>query len=155
MLEVGSAAPDFSLPDQNDNQLSLSSLKGNWVVLYFYPKDLTPGCTTEACNFQEALPDFSNIDAVILGVSKDSVKQHKKFANKNNLGFSLLSDKHGTVCEDYGTWVKKSMYGKEYMGINRSTYLIDPECKIAKVYPKVKPKEHHSEVLNDLQELKK
>lgn len=155
MLEVGSAAPDFSLPDQNDNQLSLSSLKGKWVVLYFYPKDLTPGCTTEACNFQESLPDFSNIDAVILGVSKDSVKQHKKFADKNNLEFSLLSDEHGTVCEDYSTWVKKSMYGKEYMGINRSTYLIDPEGKIAKVYPKVKPKEHHSEVLNDLHELKK
>jgi len=155
MLEVGMAAPDFTLPDQNEQQISLSSLKGKWVVLYFYPKDLTPGCTTEACNFQEALPDFSKIDAVILGVSKDSVKQHKKFADKYNLNFSLISDEDGTVCEDYGTWVKKSMYGKEYMGINRSTYLIDPEGKIAKVYPKVKPKEHHEEVLADLNALKK
>ena len=154
MLEAGTKAPDFTLPDQNGNEVSLSSLKGKWVVLYFYPKDLTPGCTTEACNFQEALPDFSNIDAVILGVSKDSVKQHKKFADKYNLEFSLLSDENNTVCEDYGTWVKKSMYGKEYMGINRSTYLIDPEGKIARVYPKVKPKEHHGEVFEDLKALK-
>ena len=154
MLEAGTRAPEFTLPDQNGNEVTLSSFKGKWVVLYFYPKDLTPGCTTEACNFQEALPDFSKIDAVILGVSKDSVKQHKKFAEKYNLQFSLLSDENSTVCEDYGTWVKKSMYGKEYMGINRSTYLIDPEGKIAKVYEKVKPKEHHAEVLADLNDLK-
>jgi peroxiredoxin Q/BCP len=159
MLEVASKAPDFTLPDQNENTLTLSSLKGKWVVLYFYPKDDTSGCTTEACNFQSLLPDFSNIDAEIIGVSKDpvkkhKVKKHKKFADKYNLKFTLLSDENGTVCEDYGTWVKKSMYGREYMGIQRSTYLIDPNGKIAKVYPKVKPKEHHTEVLADLNELK-
>jgi len=154
MLEVGSIAPDFSLPDQNDNTVALSSFKGKWIVLYFYPKDDTPGCTTEACNFQNALPDFSTIDAVVLGVSKDPVKKHKKFVDKYNLQFTLISDENGTVCEDYETWVKKNMYGREYMGINRSTYLVDPQGKIAKVYPKVKPKEHHTEVLADLNELK-
>jgi len=154
MLEVGSIAPDFSLPDQNDNTVALSSFKGKWIVLYFYPKDDTPGCTTEACNFQNALPDFSTIDAVVLGVSKDPVKKHKKFVDKYNLQFTLISDENGTVCEDYETWVKKNMYGREYMGINRSTYLVDPQGKIAKVYPKVKPKEHHTEVLASLNELK-
>jgi peroxiredoxin Q/BCP len=154
MLEVGSKAPEFSLPDQNEKIVTLSTLKGRWVVLYFYPKDDTSGCTTEACNFQSVLPDFSNIDAEIVGISKDPVKKHKKFADKYNLQFTLLSDENGTVCEDYGTWVKKSLYGREYMGIQRSTYLIDPDGKIAKVYPKVKPKEHHTEVLADLKEIK-
>jgi peroxiredoxin Q/BCP len=154
MLDVGSKAPEFSLPDQNEKIVTLSSLKGKWVVLYFYPKDDTTGCTIEACNFQSALPDFTNIDAEIIGISKDSVKKHKKFADKYDLQFTLLSDENGNVCENYGTWVKKNMYGREYMGINRSTYLIDPEGKIAKVYPKVKPKEHHTEVLEDLNALK-
>lgn len=154
MVEAGTKAPDFSLPDQDGKTHQLNAYHGKWVVLYFYPKDLTPGCTTEACNFQESLPSFQNIDAVILGVSKDSVKQHKKFAAKHQLNFALLSDENSDVCEKYGVWQKKSMYGKEYMGINRSTFLIDPQGNIARVYPKVSVKQHHEEVLDDLKQLK-
>jgi len=154
MLEAGTKAPDFSLTDQDGKNHQLSDYKGKWVVLYFYPKDLTPGCTTEACNFQDSLPSFKNIDAVIIGVSKDSVKQHKKFADKYQLNFALLSDENSDICEKYGVWQKKSMYGKEYMGINRSTFLIDPQGKIVRVYPKVSVKQHHEEVLNDLKQLK-
>ncbi|MGD9489778.1 MAG: thioredoxin-dependent thiol peroxidase [Calditrichaceae bacterium] len=153
MLDVGKKAPDFILPNQEGKSVSLSSHRGKWVVLYFYPKDMTPGCTTEACNFQESLPDFKSIDAVILGISKDSVERHKKFANKHDLEFHLLSDDEGNVCETYGTWQLKKLYGREFMGIVRSTYLIDPDGVIAKVYPKVKVKEHHTELLNDIQSL--
>ena len=154
MLEVGSMVPKFSMPDQNGKTHNIADYKGQWVILYFYPKDLTPGCTTEACNFQESLPDFNSIDAVIFGISKDSITQHKKFADKYNLKFSLLSDENSDVCEQFGVWQKKSMYGKEYMGIVRSTFLISPEGKIAKVYPKVNVNEHHAEILNDLKELR-
>lgn len=154
MLKAGSMVPKFSLSDQNGKIHNIADYKGHWVILYFYPKDLTPGCTTEACNFQEALPDFNAIDAVIFGISKDSAAQHKKFADKHNLQFSLLSDERSDVCEQFGVWQKKSMYGKEYMGIVRSTFLINPEGKIAKVYPKVDVKEHHAEILNDLKELR-
>lgn len=154
MLEAGSMVPKFSLPDQNGKTHNITDYKGKWVILYFYPKDLTPGCTTEACNFQEALPDFNSIDAVIFGISKDSADRHKKFADKYNLQFSLLSDEKSDVCEQFGVWQKKSMYGKEYMGIVRSTFLINSEGKIAKVYPKVNVKEHHAEILNDLKELR-
>ena len=154
MLEIGKSVPQFSLPDQDGKIHNIKDYKGQWVIIYFYPKDLTPGCTTEACNFQEALPDFNSIDAVIFGISKDSVKQHKKFANKYNLQFSLLSDENSDVCEQFGVWQKKSMYGKEYMGIARSTFIVNPDGKIVKVYPKVNVKEHHSEILNDLKELK-
>ena len=153
MLEAGSMVPKFSLPDQNGKVHNIEDYKGQWIIIYFYPKDLTPGCTTEACSFQEALPDFNSIDAVIFGISKDSVALHKKFADKYNLQFSLLSDENSDVCEQYGVWQKKSMYGKEYMGIVRSTFLVNPEGKIAKVYPKVNVKEHHAEILNDLKEL--
>jgi len=146
MPEIGSTAPDFTLKDQDDNSITLSALKGKWVVLYFYPRDLTPGCTKEACNFQEALPDFKSLNAEIIGVSKDTVKTHRKFADKHNLDFTLVSDEEGIVCEDYGVWQKKSLYGKSYMGIVRSTFIIDPQGKIAKVYPKVSVKEHHTEV---------
>ena len=154
MLEVGTMAPDFTLPDQDGKPVSLSDFKGQWVVLYFYPKDMTPGCTTEACNFQEALPDFQQTEAVVLGVSKDSVERHKKFAQKYHLQFPLLSDAQSNVCETYGVWGKKKLYGREYMGITRSTFIIDPEGKIVKVYPKVKVKTHHEEVLADLKALK-
>ena len=154
MLEIGKSIPQFSLPDQDRKIHNIKDYKGKWVIIYFYPKDLTPGCTTEACNFQEALPDFNSIDAVIFGISKDSVKQHKKFANKYNLQFSLLSDENSDVCEQFGVWQKKSMYGKEYMGIARSTFIVNPDGKIVKFYPKVNAKEHHSEILNDLKELK-
>lgn len=153
MLEAGVLAPDFKLPDQDGNEISLSAKKGKWVVLYFYPKDLTPGCTTEACNFQEALPDLGSLNAEVIGVSKDSVKSHRKFADKYNLAFTLVSDENGTVCEDYGVWQKKSMYGKEYMGIVRSTFIIDPQGKVAKVFPAVKVKDHHTEIQDTLKEL--
>lgn len=154
MLEVGQAAPAFSLPNQNNETVKLSDFKGKYVVLYFYPKAMTPGCTTETCNFEQALPDFKNINAVILGASKDSVARQKKFADKHNVQFDLLSDENGTLCEDYGVWQQKKLYGREFMGIVRSTFIIGPDAKIIKVYPKVKVKEHHSEVLSDLTALK-
>jgi len=155
MLKTGDVIPKFSLPDQDGKVHDISDYKGRWLVIYFYPKDMTSGCTTEACNFQESLPDFDSIDALIFGISKDSVKSHKKFAEKYNLQFTLLSDENSDVCEQFGVWQKKSMYGKEYMGIARTTFLINPEGQVAKVYPKVKVKEHHKEILSDLNELKK
>jgi peroxiredoxin Q/BCP len=150
MLKQGISAPDFSLPDQNGKEHKLSDYQGQWVVLYFYPKDMTPGCTTEACTFRDEFSDYKRAKVVILGVSKDSTKRHAKFAEKYQLPFDLLSDESGEVCEKYDVWKEKSLYGKKYMGILRSTYLIDPQGKIAKVYPKVKVKEHASEILNDL-----
>ncbi len=153
MLDVDTTAPDFTLPNQNEENIALSQFKGKWVILYFYPKDMTPGCITEACTFQESMPDFSKIDAVILGVSKDSIARHKKFAEKYNLQFPLLSDENDHVCETYETWQKKKLYGREFMGIVRSTYIIDPQGKIAKVYPKVKVKEHADEVLTFLKNI--
>ncbi len=154
MLETNSNAPDFILNDQNNQQVKLSDFKGKWVVVYFYPKAMTPGCTTEACNFQESFPNFTELDAVILGVSKDPVARQKKFADKYQLQFPLLSDEQGEVCRAFGVWQKKKLYGREFMGIVRSTFIIDPQGKIAKVYPKVKVKEHHTQVLNDLKELR-
>lgn len=153
MLKDGTIAPDFSLPNQSGELYSLSQFKGKWIVLYFYPKDLTPGCTTEACSFRDEFDGFEKLNATVIGISKDSTKQHQKFADKYELPFHLLSDEHGSVCEDYDVWKEKSMYGKKYMGINRSTYLINPEGKIVKVYPKVKPKDHTLELLNDLKNL--
>ena len=150
MLEVGTTAPDFTLPNQHDKEYTLSDYKGKWVVLYFYPKDMTPGCITEACTFRDELPDFSKIGAEIFGISKDSVARHKKFAEKYDLPFSLLSDENGNVCETYETWQKKKLYGREFMVIVRSSYIIDPKGNIAEVYPKVKVKEHAAEVLDFL-----
>ena len=154
MLEQGSVAPDFTLSDQNGKNHSLSEYRGQWVIVYFYPKDLTPGCTTEACNFRDDFPNFQKLNTVILGISKDSVKRHATFAEKYKLPFLLLSDEDGKVCEKYKVWKEKSMYGKTYLGIVRSTYLIDPEGNISRVYPKVKVKEHASELLSDLKMLK-
>ena len=154
MIEAGTNAPAFSLPDQHGKVHQLSDYKGKWVILYFYPKDMTPGCTVEACNFRDDFPAFGNLDAVILGVSKDSVTRHKKFAEKYELPFTLLSDEDGSMCEAYGVWKEKSLYGKIFMGINRSTFLIDPSGKIARVYPKVKVKEHAAELLQALNDLK-
>ena len=154
MLEQGSSAPDFTLPDQSGQNHSLSDFRDQWIIIYFYPKDLTPGCTTEACNFRDDFPNYQKLNTTILGISKDSVKQHAKFAEKYKLPFLLLSDESGEVCEKYGVWQEKSMYGKKYMGIVRSTYLVDPKGTIARVYPKVKVKEHATELLQDLQSLK-
>ena len=154
MIEAGTSAPAFSLPDQNGKVHQLSDYKGKWVILYFYPKDMTPGCTVEACNFRDDFPAFGTLEAVILGVSKDSIDRHKKFAEKYDLPFTLLSDEDGSMCEAYGVWKEKSMYGKTFMGINRATFLIDPSGKIARVYPKVKVKEHAAELLQALNDLK-
>jgi peroxiredoxin Q/BCP len=153
-LEQGSKAPDFTLPDQSGRSHSLSDFQGKWIVLYFYPKDMTPGCTTEACNFRDDFSTFENLDTIILGISKDSVKRHATFADKYDLPFLLLSDESGEVCEKYGVWKKKSLYGKTFMGIVRSTFIIDPGGKIVRIYPKVKVKEHASELIKDLQSLK-
>jgi peroxiredoxin Q/BCP len=154
MLAQGIKAPDFSAKDQNGKDHKLSDYIGRWVVLYFYPKDLTPGCTTEACNFRDDLPEFNKLDAAIIGVSKDSVQKHLKFAKKYDLPFTLISDEKGTICETYGVWQEKSLYGKKYMGINRSTYLIDPKGKIARVFPKVNVKSHAEEIKQAITDLK-
>lgn len=153
MLDQGIQAPEINLPDQNGKKHKLSDYRGQWIVLYFYPKDLTPGCTTEACNFRDEFPAFQKAKAAIFGISKDNVKRHTKFAEKYQLPFYLLSDESGEVCNTYDVWKKKSLYGRSYMGIIRSTYLIDPQGTIVKVYPKVKVKEHAEEVLRDIAEL--
>lgn len=153
MLKIGDIAPDFNEQDQNGNTITLSSKKGKWVVLYFYPKDMTPGCTTEACNFQEHLPDISALNAEIIGVSKDSISKHKKFADKYNLNFTLVSDINGKICDAYGVWKEKSLYGKSFMGIVRTTYIIDSQGVVRKIFPKVQVKEHHLEIQQSLQEL--
>jgi len=146
-VDIGNAAPDFSMPTDGGGTIKLSDLKGKKVVLYFYPKDDTPGCTKEACGFNEALPDFSGVDAEIIGVSKDSVKKHDKFKNKYSLDFTLASDEEAGVCEDYGVWVEKSMYGKKYMGIERATFLIDKDGVVQNVWRKVKVPGHVDTVL--------
>lgn len=150
MIKVGQSAPLFKLPDQEGDMHSLSDYRGKKVLLYFYPKDDTPGCTTEACNFRDGYQEFAKMGLVILGVSKDSVKSHKKFADKFSLPFPLLSDETGEVVEKYGSWGKKKFMGREYMGIFRNSFLIDEEGKIAKVYEAVKPAHHVSEIHKDV-----
>ena len=145
---VGNQAPDFTLPRDGGASVALSDLRGRTVVLYFYPKDDTPGCTKEACGFRDALPDFSAMDAEIIGVSKDSVAKHDKFKAKHDLPFTLLSDADGDVCEAYGTWVEKSMYGKKYMGIDRATFLIDADGTLRAEWRKVKVPGHVDAVLD-------
>lgn len=146
-VNEGDKAPDFSLPTDGGGSVSLKDLKGKAVVLYFYPKDSTPGCTKEACGFRDLMPDFSKVDAEIIGVSKDSVKRHDNFKAKYELPFRLASDEDGDVCERYGVWVEKSMYGKKFMGIERATFLIDAKGKVRKVWRKVKVSGHVEEVL--------
>ncbi|MDY0242974.1 MAG: thioredoxin-dependent thiol peroxidase [Rhodospirillaceae bacterium] len=146
-IEAGANAPDFTLPTDGGSSVTLSALKGRTVILYFYPKDDTSGCTAEACAFQEALPDFSGAGAVVIGVSKDSPSRHDKFKAKYSLGFTLASDEEGRVCEAYGVWVEKSMYGRKYFGIERSTFLIDGQGRIVRVWRKVKVAGHAAEVL--------
>jgi peroxiredoxin Q/BCP len=143
----GKKAPAFTMPTDGGGTISLKDLKGRKVVLYFYPKDDTPGCTREACGFRDALPDFGKVDAAIIGVSKDSVARHDRFKARYELPFTLASDADGTVCEKYGTWVEKSLYGRKYMGIERATFLIDGEGVVRKVWRKVKVAGHADEVL--------
>jgi len=152
-LEEKQKAPDFTLPDQGGAAHTLSDYRGSWVVVYFYPKDNTPGCTKEACAFRDSFPDFKKLKAVVLGVSVDSVGSHDKFAARHELPFTLLSDEEKKVVKAYGVWGKKKFMGREYMGTVRTSFLIDPDGAIAKIYRKVKPAEHADEILADLGEL--
>ncbi|MBI2448470.1 thioredoxin-dependent thiol peroxidase [Candidatus Microgenomates bacterium] len=148
-------APEFTLSDQKGEKHSLSDYKGRWVLLYFYPKDDTPGCTTEACTLRDNFADFKKAGIVVLGVSTDGVKSHDKFAKKYELPFTLLADEEKKVVALYGVWGKKKFMGREYMGTNRMSFLINPEGKIAKIYEKVKPAEHAGEVLGEVKKLRK
>ena len=150
-LKIGDKAPPFSLPDQNGTPHSLKDYKGKWVLLYFYPKDNTPGCTVEACTIRDTYGDFENMGTIVLGVSTDSVASHGKFADKYDLPFPLLADEQKELVKAYGVWGKKKFLGREYMGTNRMSFLIDPAGKIAKVYESVKPPKHAKEVLEDLE----
>ncbi len=154
-LSVGTVAPNFSLSDQDSKIHALSDYAGKWVLLYFYPKDDTPGCTIEACTLRDSWKEFAPLNAVVLGMSVDSPKSHAKFVEKYKLPFTLLADEDKKVVAAYGVWGKKKFMGREYMGINRVSYLIDPVGTIVKVYETVKPMEHASEVLKDLVELQK
>lgn len=146
-IAEGISAPDFTLPTDAGDTLTLSSLRGRWVVLFAYPKDDTSGCTVEACEFRDALPRFDASKAVILGISPDSVKSHVKFKAKYELPYTLLADEDKTVLQAYDVWKEKSMYGKKYMGVERTTFLIDPAGQIAKIFTKVKPAGHAAEVM--------
>jgi thioredoxin-dependent peroxiredoxin len=154
-LKIGSKAPDFTLPTDGGDTIKLSSLKGQPVILYFYPKDDTSGCTKEACSFNDNLTAFNRLKTKVIGISKDSVKSHDKFKAKYGLKFTLASDEGQGVCESYGVWVEKSMYGKKYMGIERSTFLIDAQGKIAQIWNKVKVDGHTEEVMAALKALPK
>ncbi len=149
-------APDFSLQDQNGQTHSLKDYAGKWLVLYFYPKDDTPGCTTEACSFRDEREVIAELGkAEVVGVSKDSVASHKKFADKYKLNFTLLSDESLDTIKAYNSWGERSMYGKVYLGVIRSTFIIDPSGNIVKEYPKVTPKDHAVQIIKDLQSLQK
>jgi peroxiredoxin Q/BCP len=152
-LQEGIAAPKFSGKTNGDSTISIEELNGKWIVLYFYPKDDTPGCTKEACGFNDNIDEITKLGAVVLGVSPDSPSKHDKFIAKYNLSFKLIADEDNSIATAYEAWGEKSMYGKKYMGILRSTYLIDPNGKIAKAFPKVTPDKHAQEVITALKEL--
>ena len=153
MLEPGDQAPDFELPDQDGDPVRLSGLKGRTVVLYFYPKADTPGCTTQACGVRDHQSDYAVAGVTVLGISPDPVKKVKKFHDGQGLNFTLLADEDHAVCEAYGTWVEKSMYGRTYMGAQRATFILDGEGVVRHVIPKATPKTHDDEVLAALAEL--
>jgi thioredoxin-dependent peroxiredoxin len=150
MIEAGDAAPEFTLPDQDGNEISLADLKGEMVVLYFYPRADTPGCTTQACGIRDRRAEYKKAGVRVIGVSPDTVDAVKKFASKFDLDFTLLADADHAVAERYGTWVEKSMYGKKYMGVQRATFIIGPDGKVAQAFPKVSPKTHDDVVLDAL-----
>ena len=152
-VEEGKKAPDFSASTDGGGKIKLSELRGQPIVLYFYPKDDTSGCTAEACGFRDSLPDFGKLKAKVIGVSKDSVEKHDTFKKKYELTFPLVSDGAGKICEKYGTWVEKSLYGRKYMGIERATFLIDKTGTVAKVWHKVKVPGHVGQVLEALKAL--
>jgi thioredoxin-dependent peroxiredoxin len=153
LIEEGTAAPAFTLPDQAGDDVTLSDLRGRTVVLYFYPKADTPGCTTQACGIREHRADYEATGAVVLGVSPDEVKDVKRFHDKQGLNFMLLADADHAVCDRYGVWAEKSMYGRTYWGALRATFIIDPSGTVARVFPKVSPKTHDDVVLGALEEL--
>ena len=167
MIEIGTKAPEFCLPNQDEVEICSRDLKGKWVVLYFYPKDNTPGCTNEACDFTAAMPEFEDLDAVILGVSPDSPAKHRNFIEKKGLGLTLLSDEEKKVCKSYNVWQQKQMAGRKYMGVVRSTFIIDPEGDLAASWENVKVRKkrtvkgekietlHTDEVKTKLEELRK
>ncbi|OSQ37198.1 thioredoxin-dependent thiol peroxidase [Thalassospira mesophila] len=146
-IAIGDSAPDFDLPTDGGGHVKLSDLRGKPVVIYFYPKDMTPGCTTESCDFRDQHPNFAAVNAEIIGISKDSAARHDKFKAKYDLNFTLAADEDGDACEKYGVWKEKSMYGKKYMGIERTTVVIDAEGVIRNIWEKVKVKGHVDEVL--------
>ena len=152
-LKTGDLAPTFKLPADNGGEIDLAALRGQSVVLYFYPKDDTPGCTTEAIDFTNAIEDFAAADTVVVGLSKDSVKKHDKFKAKHELKVHLAADEAGEVCEAYGVWVLKKLYGREYMGIERATFLVDRQGRIAQIWRKVKVKGHAEAVLEAARQL--
>lgn len=149
-LQEGDFAPNFSLSDAEGKEIELAQLRGHWVVLYFYPRDLTPGCTKEACGFRDAYDDYQKRDLIVLGVSADEPQTHAKFAKKHQLPFPLLCDRDAQVATAYGCYGLKKFMGKEFMGIHRTTFIIDPQGKIVRIYRKVKPEPHALEVLQDL-----
>jgi len=151
-LKVGQKAPEFTVVNDEGQKVKLSEFKGKKVVLYFYPKDDTPGCTTEACAFRDGIDEIKSHGAVVIGVSTDSVESHKKFKDKFDLNFPLLADADKKIVQAYGTWKEKSMYSKKYMGIERTTFIIDGQGKISHIFPKVKVDEHYDEVLEALEE---
>ncbi|HET8956196.1 MAG TPA: thioredoxin-dependent thiol peroxidase [Solirubrobacterales bacterium] len=153
VLSEGDKAPAFALPDQNGKTVKLSDLRGETVVLYFYPRADTPGCTTQACGVRDRRADYEAAGARVIGISPDEVGAIDKFAGKYDLGFTLLADADHAVAEKYGAWVEKSMYGRKYMGVARATFIVDPKGKIARVFPKVQPKKHDDLVLKALDEL--
>ncbi len=150
MPQEGDRAPDFTLPSDEEGEVSLSELRGRKVVLYFYPKDDTSGCTVEACEFRDTLPRFEQADAVVLGVSPDPVSSHRKFRDKHDLNFPLLADEDHQVAGAYGVWKEKSMYGRKYRGVERSTFLIDEEGRIEKAWRRVRPEGHAEEVAEEV-----
>jgi thioredoxin-dependent peroxiredoxin len=151
--KVGDRAPDFTLPDDSGRPVSLSDFKGKRLVLYFYPKDDTSGCTREACDFRDAFPRFGKIDAEVIGVSPDSIESHRKFKKKYALPFRLLADEGHKLADKFGVWKEKSMYGRKFMGIERTTVLIDPNGRVARIFPKVRVPGHVEEVESALREL--
>jgi len=155
MLEIGAEVPDFCLPNQDEEEICFRDIKGRWIVLYFYPKDNTPGCTTEACDFTDALPNFEGLGAIVLGVSPDSPKKHRNFIEKKELKITLLADEEKELCKTFDVWQLKKNYGREYMGVVRSTFLINPDGKIAAKWEKVRVKGHVDEVKAELEVLQK
>lgn len=150
-LKIGDNAPAFTLPDHTGQLHNLADYAGQWVLIYFYPKDDTPGCTTEACSLRDNLPKFAGLNAQVIGISADSVKSHAKFVKKYGLPFTLLADEDKKVCMAYDVWGEKKFMGRTFMGIKRNSFLIDPSGKVAKIYENVKPAEHAAQVLADIQ----